>query len=107
MPKTHDRDVFYKYVRPEDGIRILDQLAIDWPSPLLFNNPFDNWRFASATPSPNSPTRSSQRSCAGFSPMMHYLKGCFRPSRLRFGWLEGSDTLLTNVRSLQPRGRLS
>lgn len=41
MVKTHDREVFYKYLRPRDAIRVLEQLAIGWPSPLRFNDPFD------------------------------------------------------------------
>lgn len=39
--KTHDREVFYKYRRAEDAIRLLRDLQVAWVSPLLFDDPFD------------------------------------------------------------------
>jgi Protein of unknown function (DUF2971) len=41
MPKTRDREVFYKYRGPRQAIRVLQDLQLAWASPLTFNDPFD------------------------------------------------------------------
>lgn len=41
MPKTHDRDFFYKYTTFNTAKIILENLTVRYSSPLLFNDPFD------------------------------------------------------------------
>jgi hypothetical protein len=42
MPKTHDREHFYKYYTSEAAKTVLSKLEMLWSSPLTFNDPFDS-----------------------------------------------------------------
>jgi len=41
MPKTHDREFFYKFYTCDTAKVVLSKLEVRWSSPLTFNDPFD------------------------------------------------------------------
>lgn len=41
IPRTHDREYFYKYMPAETAALVLKTGKLRWSSPLLFNDPFD------------------------------------------------------------------
>ncbi len=48
MPRTHNREYFYKYVTADTAEKILESGMFLWSAPHLFNDPFDhqiNYRF--------------------------------------------------------------
>jgi hypothetical protein len=42
VPRTHDRDCFYKYVTASTAEKILSAGCLQWSAPHLFNDPFDH-----------------------------------------------------------------
>lgn len=41
MPKSHEREFFYKYYTYEAANAVLSKCEVRWSSPLMFNDPFD------------------------------------------------------------------
>lgn len=41
MPRTHDRQSFFKYMPASTARAVLETRSLRWSSPLLFNDPFD------------------------------------------------------------------
>lgn len=42
MPRTHERDYFFKYMTSGTAKVVLSNSSLRWSSPLLFNDPFDH-----------------------------------------------------------------
>lgn len=42
MPRSHDRQNFFKYTSPDAAIAILENSSFKWSSPKIFNDPFDH-----------------------------------------------------------------
>lgn len=42
MPRTHERDSFYKYMTVGTAKAVLTNTSLRYSSPLLFNDPFDH-----------------------------------------------------------------